>query len=501
MPGPAWPARQPAGGAAVQRGPEAKWTLATALLGFFVITLDTHVVNVAMPDIGTRLGGGIKGMQWVVDGYTLTFAAFMLSAGAFADRLGARRAFAIGLGMFVAASAACGASSDLRMLVAARLVQGMGAAVMTPASLALIRQAYADAAERAWAISLWVASGAAASAVGAVAGGLLAELSWRMIFFINVPVGAITLALTVLVAPSPRHSVHFDWIGQTLAILAIGGLTYGAIEAGSDGGSLSLARLAAAAGTASASAFLIAEARVRHPMVPLSLLRSRIMGAAMTVGFAVNAAFYGTLFLVSLSLQQTRHLSALATGLVFLPMAVVIAVANVFTARLGGRFTQRTAISAGQVLAAAGLALFAAMARESTPVWLFALLMVPVGTGCALAVPALTSLLLEGIPAERAGTAGALLNTSRQLGCALAVAVFGHLVAGRTAVPQGLCAGLLGAAALLAVTALIGLRIAPPRGNPSPCSSSSGFGGEEQHQRGEPEPPGLPTEEDGPATL
>lgn len=466
-PSPAPSARHSAGNAAVERGPWVGWTLATALLGFFVITLDTHVVNVAMPDIGARLGGGIRGMQWVVDGYTLTFAAFMLSSGVFADRLGARRAFAMGLGVFVAASAVCGLSCDLRMLVAARLMQGTGAAVMTPASLALIRQAYTDVTERAWAISLWVAAGAVASAVGAVAGGFLAEVSWRMIFFINLPVGAVALALMTRVAPSSRHGVRFDWAGQTLAVLATAGLTYGAIEAGGDGNRAPLVWLAAAVGIAAAGTFLIVEARVQHPMVPLPLLRSRTMSTAMAVGFAVNVAFYGMLFLASLYLQQMRHLSALATGLVFLPMTMVIGAANVCTARLAGRFSQRTAIGIGQILAATGLLLFVTVTQSSTPVWSIALLMVPVGTGCALAVPALTALLLDDVPAERVGMAVGVLNTSRQLGGALAVAILGHLAADRTTLLHGLRTGLLSTAALLAVTTLIGLRFRPAPRQPS----------------------------------
>lgn len=227
---------RPLSTAAGQRGPGL--ALAVAVLGFFVVTLDALVVSVALPAMGHDLGGGMTGLQRVVDGYTLTFAALLLAAGALADRMGARQAFGAGLALFVAASAVCGLAPVLGVLVAARLAQGAGAAVMLPASLALIREAYPEARQRAHAIAVWSLGGAVASAAGPVVGGFLTLLSWRMIFFINLPVGLVALYLLARVARSPRRAVPFNWAGQAAAIVAMGALTYGLIEGGALGSAL-----------------------------------------------------------------------------------------------------------------------------------------------------------------------------------------------------------------------------------------------------------------------
>src|SRR5205085_3045986 len=196
--------------------PEA-WTLAAAVLGFCVVTLDAVVLNVALPAIRRELGGGIAGLQWVVDGYTLMFAALLLSAGALSDRIGARRGFAVGLGVFVAASAACGLAPGLGALVVARFTQGAAAAVMMPSSMALIGQAYPDPVTRARAVAVWAMGGALASACGPVLGGVLTLVTWRLIFSVNVPVGVAAVLLAVRIDRSPHRRIPFDWIGQVTA--------------------------------------------------------------------------------------------------------------------------------------------------------------------------------------------------------------------------------------------------------------------------------------------
>jgi MFS family permease len=218
--------------AGVARPPSSASTaaLAAAVVGFFVVTFDTVVVNVALPSIRRDLGAGITGLQWVVDGYTLMFAGLLLWSGALSDRIGARRGFSTGVELFIAASAACGFAPSLATLVAARFVQGSAAAVMMPASMALIGHAFADPRRRAHAIAVWAMGGALASSSGPVFGGALTLISWRLIFFINVPVGAAALALLSRLAPSPQRRMPLDWVGQLTAVLAMGGLTYGAIE-------------------------------------------------------------------------------------------------------------------------------------------------------------------------------------------------------------------------------------------------------------------------------
>jgi DHA2 family methylenomycin A resistance protein-like MFS transporter len=284
-------------------------TLAAAVLGFFVITLDAVVVNVALPSISRDFSAGITGLQWVVDGYTVMFAALLLWSGTLADRVGARRAFGVGLGVFVAASAACGLAPTLPALIAARFVQGSAAAMMMPASMALLGQAYPDPRKRSRAVAAWAMGGAIASSSGPVLGGLLALVNWRLIFLINIPVVIVALLLVARIAPSARRRAPFDWFGQVNAVVAMGALTYGAIEAGTSGfttprvvGSLMLAAL-------SAVAFVTAEGRVRHPMVPLTLFRSRNVSVSVAVGFAFVVGYYGLPFVMSLYLQQVRGLS------------------------------------------------------------------------------------------------------------------------------------------------------------------------------------------------
>jgi EmrB/QacA subfamily drug resistance transporter len=420
-------------------------TLAAALLGFFVITFDAVVVNIALPAIRHDFGGGITGLQWIVDGYTLMFAALLLSAGALSDRLGARRAFAAGLAAFVAASAACGLASALGVLVAARFAQGAAAAVMMPSSMALIRQAYPDPARRARAIALWAMGGAIASSSAPVLGGLLSLASWRLIFFVNVPVGLVAMALLARAEHSPRHPAPFDWAGQVTAVLAMGGLTYGAIEG-------SPAALAVAA--AALAAFVVTQARGAHPMVPPSLFRNRTVPAAVAIGFAFVVGYYGLPFVMSLYLQEVRGLSALAAGVAFLPMMITGAALTPLGPHLTERVGARPLVTAGLVLMTTGL-LTLALLPASTPVWALAGLMILTGLGGPLVMPPVTAILLTSVPAGKAGVASGVFNASRQVGGALAVAVFGALLAGQATFMSGLRASLLiaGGTALAAAAA------------------------------------------------
>ena len=436
--------------------------MAAVLLGFFTIMVDAMIVNVALPSIGRGFGSTMTGLQWVVDGYTLTFAAFLLSAGAISDRVGARQAFAGGLALFVAASVVCGLAPGLGVLVAARLVQGAGAAMVLPSSLALLRETFADPAERARAIALWAVSGAVGAAAGPVAGGLLTVLDWRMVFFVNLPVGAVALLLLRYAHPSPRQAVPFDPAGQIAAVAAMGGLTYAAIEAGAVGFGAPRVLAALAVAVVSAVVYVVAQARGRHPMTPLPLLRSRVMSLAVAIGFALNVGFYGMIFLLGLYLQQVHGLSALATGVAFLPMSVLTSFVGPVAARLATRFGARMPVITGQLMMATGLAAMATL-PAAAPVWLTVPLMVPVGAGGAMAITPLTALLLEAVPAERAGVASGVLNAARQLGGALAVAAFGALVADRARFVTGLHTGLLIAAAVVAVSIVATWLLEPAR--------------------------------------
>ncbi len=435
------------------RGEHATLTLTAAVLGFFVVTLDAVVVNVALPSIRHAFGGGISGLQWVVDGYTLAFAGLLLWAGALSDRIGARRAFRAGMLIFGTASATCGLAPNLGALVAARFVQGAAAAVMMPASMALLSQAYPERPRRARAVALWAMGGVAASTSGPLVGGLLTLVSWRLIFLINLPVGAVAIALVARTAPSPRGGAAFDWAGQASAVAAMGALTYGAIEAGSVGFGAPQVIAAFSFAVLALAAFVAVEARVVHPMVPLDLFRSRNVPVSVAVGFAFVVGFYGLPFVMSLYLQQVHRLSAFETGAAFLPMALIGAALTPFSARLAERLGPRTVIGAGFIAMAVGLALIAVVA-SAVPAWALALLMMMVGVAGPLIMPPITAVLLNGVPSHQAGTASGLFNTSRQIGGALAVAIFGALLAQPGTFMSGLRTSLL-------IAAGVALAVAP----------------------------------------
>jgi MFS transporter, DHA2 family, methylenomycin A resistance protein len=427
--------------------------LLAALLGFFMLSLDSTAVNVALPGIERDLGGTTAGLQWVIDAYTLMFAALLISAGAISDRVGAKRLFAVGLAAFLASSAACGLAPTIGFLVGGRAVQGSAAAVMLPASLALVRQAYADPVRRAKAIAVWAVGGTVAMAGGPVAGGALtSELSWRAIFFLNLPAGLVAAVLLSRAPRSPRRATPLDPAGQVTAVAALAALTFGVIDGGETGfgrpavlGCLLLAVLAM-------GAFVIAERSTAHPMVPLGLFRSRTVTVCVAIGFAVNVAFYGVIFVLSLYFQRVLGQSAVTAGLEFLPMTALLPVANLTSARVGARFGPHAPIKAGLVVSVAGLLALLAVGTGPDRV-LLAGALVLAGTGLGFAVPSVIVVLLEAIPADQAGMAAGLLNSSRQVGGTLAVAVFGAMIAQRASFLTGMRASLLIAVVVLSAAA------------------------------------------------
>lgn len=449
--------------------------LVVALLGFFMISLDATAVNVALPAMGRTFGGTTAGLQWVVDGYTVPFAALLISAGAVSDRAGAKRVFGCGLATFTAASAACGLAPWLGFLIAARLVQGGAAAVMLPASLALVRQAYADPAARARAVAAWSAGAASAIAAGPVVGGVLTSAAdWRTIFFVNLPVGLVALGLLARAPASPRRSVPLDLAGQAAAIVTLAALAFGVISGGASGFGRPVVVGALALSVLGGAAFAAAESRVAHPMVPLRMFRSSVVAACVAIGFAINAAFYGIAFVLSLYFQRVLGEPPVTAGLMFLPMTALLTAANLTSARVAARSGHHVPVRAGLLVSALGM-LALAFAHGVAAV---AVLLVPVGTGLGFALPSLTFVLLEAIPAQQAGLAGGLLNASRQTGGALAVALYGALVSGLFpgSFPGSFLAGmrvsmLIAAALLIAATtaALTVLRRqAQPAASPVP---------------------------------
>jgi DHA2 family methylenomycin A resistance protein-like MFS transporter len=282
-----------------------------------------------------------------------------------------------------------------------------------------------------------------------------------MIFFINLPVGLFALGLLLWVSRSPRRSALFDWVGQVTAIVGMGALIYGLIEGGAAGFAALHVVGALAVALVAVIAFVVSQARGAQPMVPLQLFRARPVAIPMSVGFSFAVGFYGLVFLFSLYLQELRGLSPLTTGLSFVPMTAFGAVLTLITPRIGARFGPRVPIAIGQTLMAVGLASLVVAIGVQAPVLLLVSLTIPVGAGSALTIPTITALLLGSVPVERAGTASGVLNTSRQLGGAMAVAVFGAFVAQRETFVSGMQVSLTVGAALLLATMVASLRLGP----------------------------------------
>jgi MFS transporter, DHA2 family, methylenomycin A resistance protein len=383
--------------------------LVAATLGFGVIQLDVSVVNVAVKPFGTALGGAVSSVQWVVDAYTL-FAALTLSAGALGDRSSHKRLLKAGFAVFTLASAACGLVPTIGELIAARAVQGAGAAALGASSLALIDHTYPDKAGRARAVSVWTAGGTATLAAGPLIGGLLiATVGWRSIFFINLPLGALGWRLTRRYAGDTQADPGggTDLPGQITAIIALTALAGTTIETGSAGDRLPVIfggyALAAVAGTA----FIAIEHTRKRPMLPLSLFRTRAFSTAASAGLLVNLVFFGLIFAFSLFLQDQQGLSPLATGLAFLPVTIVIVLSNLIAGRTLPLRGTRPVAWAGALLMGVGcltvLGLLAARADPLVPALIAGLSLT--GFGIGLVVTAITSALLGSVPQAQSGIA------------------------------------------------------------------------------------------------
>lgn len=439
-------------------------TLALICTGYFIVILDATVTNVALPSIGRGLHGSVTGLQWVVDAYTLSFAALLLTGGALAERLGGRRVFTAGLVIFGAASAACGLAPSLGVLVAARLIQGAGAAVLVPSSLLLLQAAFTDPRDRARALGLWGAIAGVGAASGPVVGGaLVSAWSWRGVFFLNLPFVAGALLAAPRFAPVTRPRPRaVDLGGQVLAVAGLGVLTAALVEAGRLGWASPVVLAGFVVSAAAGAAFIAVEHHGADPMLPLPLFARHGFRTGTLVGFLINLGFYGQLFVMSLYFQDVRGYSALRTGLALLPEAALLTIASAVSGRLMARTGPRIPMLTGLLLGGAGL-LGLVAAGTDTPYLVLVLPMIAAGSGMALTMPAATSAVMESAPADRGGIASGVINAARQAGGVLGVAVLGSLVSVRATFIGGLRDGLIVAGcAFLAGAALVSAR--PARG-------------------------------------
>lgn len=406
--------------------------LAVVASGMFMGVLDTTIVNVALPAIQASFGAGGAALAWIVDAYTLSFAAFILLGGVASDRLGARRVYLAGLAFFVGASALCGFASGIGLLILARFVQGLGAALFLPASLALVRQVFDEPGERARAIAIWATIASAAAALGPLAGGVLVDaFGWRSSFLVNLPVGALGLALTAMLVPARpgQRGTRIDLAGQVLSVLALALAAYAAIELPERGWASAAVWASAAGALATGIAFVAVERRALRPMVPLEWFAHRVVRGLTLAGMLFNLGYYGLLFVLSLYLQGERHLTAQATGFFLLPMALSLPAGNALAQRLVARLSAARMMTGGLGLAALALPpAIAALTRGGPPAWALAGLFV-FGLGTALSVSPMIAGLLEQVRADQAGTASGLLNAMRQVGSLVGVAAAGGAVA------------------------------------------------------------------------
>jgi DHA2 family methylenomycin A resistance protein-like MFS transporter len=433
--------------------------LAALCVGWFIVIVDATIVQVALPSLGRQLHASVSDLQWVLDGYTVTFAGLLLSGGWLADRLGARRVYGYGLVGFSAASACCALAPGLGTLIAARVLQGVGAAMLVPACLALIQATYHDQRDRARAIGIWGMVGGVAGGSGPLLGGVLTEaFGWRALFWVNVPIGALGLYLTyryVRAGMAPdEHRPRFDRLGQVTGALALLGLAAGAVEAGRTGwtGPLPLGLLAV--GVLAAVAFVAVEWRASEPMLPLSIFRQGELSAATMIGFVMNFSFYGLLFVETLLLERVYGFSALVTGVALLPQTGVIAFGSWLGGVVTGRSGPKVPMAVGMAVGAAGF-LGLTVAGPHTPYPILIPAMVAAGFGISFCMPAATYAVVEAAPPGRAGIASGVLNAGRQVGGALGIALLGAFVAARILPGARVAMVVAGAAYLLGfVTAL-----------------------------------------------
>jgi EmrB/QacA subfamily drug resistance transporter len=413
------------------------WTLVAVAVGLFMIMLDNTVVNVALPSIQQDLGMSPSELEWVVNAYALTFGVLLLSGGKLADLLGRRAIFIAGLVIFTAASLWCGLAGGAASLIAARTVQGVGAALMNPATLSIITATFPPR-QRGTAIGIWAGVSALALAIGPLVGGLLTQdISWSWIFFINIPVGVAGVVAARIFIDESRDSSReqrLDLPGLVSSAVGLFALTYGLIETNDHAwGSTRVLTLFAVA-IVSLGIFVLLELRQRLPMLDLSLFRDPTFSGANTVMFLVGLAMFGIFFYNSLYLQRVLGYGAIKTGATFLPLTVVIMLAAPAAGKLSDRIGPRWPMGVGMALLSGSLLLFGTLGANSSWWDILPGLLVG-GLGMGITMAPTTTAAMGSVPVDKAGVGSAVINSMRQVGGSLGIAIMGTLVATTVRVP------------------------------------------------------------------
>lgn len=458
----------------------------------FMLTVDLSIINVAVPAIRADLDFSPSGLEWVVNGYALTFGGLLLLGGRAADVLGARRVFVAALSVFTLASLSCGLAASPTMLVAARLGQGAGAGMLSPTTLSILTAAYPQGEQRNRALSIWTGVAIGGGAIGAVLGGVLVSaLSWRWIFFVNVPIGTALIGAAFAWLPVPRRAgarSRLDVAGAVLVTLGLTALVWASGQAQATGWTSGRTVAGLLLAAALLAGFAVQETRVSSPLVPFEAFRSRMLTTGNLLSFLSFFPVLSIWYFLTLYLQADRGFSALQAGLIFLPLTASVALGSQLSFRLVGRTDPRPLFAAGGMLAATG-ALW--LGRLTPAGGLTATVIVPavlVMLGGGLMYAPVTVAATSGVPGERSGLASGLLNTTRQIGGALGLAALATVAAAATDRPvvpstAGYSAAFDAGAATFFVTAVLGALLLPRRfiGSPSDPSTTRSHKGEHAH--------------------
>ena len=432
------------------------WTLAAVSFGLFMIMLDNTVVNVALPSIQADIGAELSELQWIVTGYALSFAALMLIGGKLADAYGRRLIFVVGIVVFTLASLWCGLADSGNMLIIARIVQGVGAALMNPATLSIIAATFPPK-ERGMAIGIWAGVSALALAIGPLAGGLLTEhLSWHWIFFVNVPIGVVAIAASYLLITESKDSTHesLDLPGLGTSALGLFALTYGLIEANTYGWSSARIVGSFVVAVVSLTAFLVIERRRRSPMLDLSLFRSGTYAGANIAMLLVALSMFGVFFFVSLYMQNILGYSAVQAGAAFLPMTLMVILVAPIAGKSSDKYGSRWLMTIGMVLLGVQL-LYLSQLDAGASFWNLLPGFLVGGLGMALTMTPTAAAATRAVPVEKSGVGSAVLNAMRQVGGSVGIALMGAIVAAQASGRPGVEGFMAGYERALFVAALI----------------------------------------------
>jgi EmrB/QacA subfamily drug resistance transporter len=407
------------------------WTLVAVAFGLFMIMLDNTIVNVALPTMQRSLGLKVSELEWIVTGYALTFGAFMLTGGKLADLFGRRRIFVVGLVIFSGASLACGLAGGATLLIAARVVQGLGAAMMNPATLSIITVTFPPR-QRGTAIGIWAGVSALALAIGPLLGGIITErINWNWIFFINVPIGALAIAAAYAFITESRDTSHeqrLDLPGLVTSAVGLFALSYGLIESNHYGWTSTRILVSFLVAAVFLVAFVLLELHQRLPMLDMKLFKNRVFTGANTVMLLAGLSMFGVIFFVSLYVQNILGYSPIQAGASFLPWTLLIVVLAPQAGRLADRAGPRWLVTGGMLLFSASLFAFS-RAGVSASYWDLLPGMILGGIGLSSVMAPTTATAMGSVPRDKAGVGSAVLNSMRQVGGSMGVAIMGAIVA------------------------------------------------------------------------